>query len=51
MTLTEKSLEQLIAQEVELVEMEEELEAIADRLGAYRSRLTVEIAKRETAAS
>jgi hypothetical protein len=50
MTLQE-SLDELIAQEGELAEIEDELEALADRLGAYRSRLTVEIAKRETAAS
>jgi hypothetical protein len=49
MTLQE-SLDELIAQEGELAEIEDELEALTDRLGAYRSRLTVEIAKRETAA-
>jgi archaellum component FlaC len=48
MTLAQQSTEDLTEAEQELGELEDELEAVSVRLGAFRSRLTQEIAKRVT---
>ena len=46
--LSTMTMEQLSAEEEELVEMADQLEAMADRVNSLRSQLTVELAKRET---
>jgi hypothetical protein len=51
MSFSSMSLDDLTKEEAQLADMEEELQAVADRIANYRTGLTIEIAKRVTAST